>query len=219
MAAAAASAAAGPEPAATGTPAAAPRRKHVVTAFVQRPDDGRVLVVLRSDKARLLLFLSACRGLPMWVAELAHTHLTRLTQLTPPAPRARQVGTYKRMWGAVSGGIEGGDESPVFRCQQEASAPLAWAGLAAARCACRLVCRRPPAVACAHPVLQPSPAHIMANSLNSPQHPRQILEEAGLEADQVQLVRSGRPLVVDDGEAASGRLLHRKAIAGWLCTV
>lgn len=28
----------------------------------------------------------------------------------------------------------------------------------------------------------------------------QILEEAGLAADQVQLVRSGRPLVVDDGE-------------------
>ena len=31
----------------------------------------------------------------------------------------------------------------------------------------------------------------------------QILEEAGLQPDQVQLVRSGRPLVVDDGELAA----------------
>jgi hypothetical protein len=41
------------------------RRKHVVTAFVQRPDDGAVLLVLRSDKAS-----SVCReghGLPLAV--------------------------------------------------------------------------------------------------------------------------------------------------------
>ncbi len=31
-----------------------------------------------------------------------------------------QVGTYQHRWGAVSGGIEGGDESPAARAQQEA---------------------------------------------------------------------------------------------------
>ncbi|PRW20650.1 initiation factor 2B related [Chlorella sorokiniana] len=92
--------------AAADPPAAAPvRRKQVVTAFIQRPADGNVLVVLRSDK----------------------------------------VGTYKRYWGAVSGGVEPGDRSLVERCRQE------------------------------------------------------ILEEVGFAADQVQLVHSGRPLIVDDG--------------------
>lgn len=62
-----------------------PQRKGVVTAFIQRPTDGSVLVVLRSD----------------------------------------QVSTYQRMWGAISGGIEGADESPRFRCEQEVSLPPA----------------------------------------------------------------------------------------------
>lgn len=118
-AAAAATIGAGPEPAAPGPAAgAALRRKHVVTAFVQRPQDGRVLVVLRSDKVRARLLLHP----PPRMGALGAAS----GQGCCPPPPTPQVGTYKHKWGAVSGGIEGGDESPVFRCQQEASrAPAA----------------------------------------------------------------------------------------------
>ncbi|KAL4450707.1 hypothetical protein ABPG77_001063 [Micractinium sp. CCAP 211/92] len=80
-----------------------PRRRHVTTAFVQRPD-GAVLLVKRSGR----------------------------------------VGTYQHQWGAISGGLEEGDESAASRAQQE------------------------------------------------------VLEEAGLSPSQLRLVRSGRPLLVDD---------------------
>lgn len=86
----------------------------VVTAFVQRPSDGSVLVVLRSDKVRHhgcaeLGWCGRCEMLPT------------SDKLTPPRPSpcSKQVGTYKRYWGAVSGGIEGDAESPVYRCTQE----------------------------------------------------------------------------------------------------
>lgn len=59
-------------------PEAPPQRRHVTTAFVQRPD-GAVLLVKRSGR----------------------------------------VGTYQHQWGAISGGLEQGDESAAFRAQQE----------------------------------------------------------------------------------------------------
>lgn len=49
---------------------------------------------------------------------------------------------------------------------------------------------------------------------------QQILEESGLTAEQVQLVRSGRPLLVDDGTLRCVRCpacLGAAAGQSWLC--
>ena len=159
----------------------------MVTAFVRRPTDGAVLLVLRSDKV-LVQGWRRRRHCWRW-SSLPPAYLLPDQLPNVLATAVKQVGTYQHMWGAVSGGIEGEAESPVLRAQQEVS----WAGGRAGR---------------------QSPRHTYILSLlngfvfpeagvnQSPAaacHRAQILEEAGLGPSQVALVRSGRPLLVDDG--------------------
>ena len=122
--------------------------------------------------------------------------------------RSDKVGTYQRYWGAVSGGVEQGDRSLADRCCQEVRPSR---GMRAQGCPGSTAwCAKPGALSglC--------PAFILQNfrsTLAEPCRNLQIWEEVGFAADQVQLVRSGRPLIVDDGEA----LLHRKLWAPhWL---
>lgn len=121
-------------------------------------------------------------------------------------PACCQVGTYRLQWGGVSGGIELGDADMVYRCRQEVCVCVCVLASLVPPCSCLAAAARLPACPWNSATAAAGPQSCLglllkslrASSLCACLPCAQLVEEVGL-TKEVALVRSGRPLYVDDG--------------------